>query len=116
MPRYLLLAYDDPADFAGATEAQLSALIGEYIAWTEQLAASGRLLASEKLQDGRVHRVTRRRGRLQVHDGPYAEAKEVLGGYWLIQAGDDAEARQLAADCPHAKYGTVELRVIEELP
>src|SRR5215510_184502 len=85
-------------------------------AWAEKMRQKGKLVAGEKLA-GRVRHVRMREGTPLSSDGPYAEAKDVIGGYWLIEARDDAEADEIARDCPHLWNPTnwVELRPIEPM-
>lgn len=115
MPRYMLLPFDEPAAFTDVSPAEMQRILERYIAWTEGLAAGGYLLASDKLVDGTGRRVTRRAGTLDVRDGPFAESREILGGYWLVRADDYAHAVRLAADCPHTDFGWLEVREVEEL-
>lgn len=118
MPTYLLLARDsgDWSEIAGdASPEEIQAIVGRYIAWTEKLASSGRLLHNAKLKDGEGRLLRGRGGALRVTDGPHAESKEVIGGFWLLQADDYDEAVRLAAECPHLDFGILELREVEEV-
>jgi hypothetical protein len=115
MPRFMLLAYDDPAAMGELSAEAMQAIVERYIAWTEELAQSGRLLASEKLADDGGRRVGRRAGQVVVRDGPFVESREVLGGYWLVRAADYAEAMDIAEGCPHVALGELEVRAVEEL-
>lgn len=115
MPRYLLLAYDNPADFAELSPEEMQSVIERYVAWTDGVRRSGKLLASDKLVDGQGRRLSRRNGELVVRDGPFVESKEVLGGYWLIEAADLDDAARIAAGCPHTDNGILEVRAIEEM-
>jgi hypothetical protein len=116
MPQYLLLLYDDPAAaeaWAALTPEEIRAGIAEYAAWADSLAERGHLRGGEKLRDGSGRVLRGERGQPEVTDGPYAEAKEVIGGYFLIEAADYDEAAALCADSPHLGHGTIELREIE---
>jgi hypothetical protein len=87
--------------------------MGEYGAFTEATKASGHYLGSNPLQP--VHTATSvrvRNGKMSATDGPYAETKEQLGGYYLIEAADLNDAIQVASRIPSAKIGTVEVRPI----
>ena len=90
----------------------MQATIHKYKAWSAKVAQAGHLRGGEKLADatGRVLR----RGQ-PVKDGPYAESKEVVGGYFILEAADYNEAARLASDCPHVEFGTVEIREIEKV-
>ena len=101
MPQYLLLLHSKPADDVALSPAEMMELIGRYKAWSAQMAQQGRLAGGEKLTDdgGRVLRL--QGGTPVATDGPYAEAQDVVGGYFLINADDDAQAVALASTCPH---------------
>jgi len=84
--------------------------------WGDRLRSEGRLKAGEKLtfDAGRAMRAAG--GRIMVTDGPYAESKELLGGFFVIAAADYDEACHLAESCPHFKYGgTIEVRQIDPM-
>jgi hypothetical protein len=84
--------------------------------WADRTRAQGRLKAGSKLTDdaGRILRA--QNGRVATTDGPFVESKEIVGGYFLISAGDYAEACRIAAECPHLKYGSyIEVRQVDEL-
>jgi hypothetical protein len=88
-------------------------IVERYIAWTDRLRQSGKLERSAKLKDGEG-RVLRGAGRqLEVRDGPYAETKEIVGGFWVIEAADYDEAARLCAECPHLEFGTLSIRALE---
>ncbi len=85
-----------------------------YRAWTDQMQALGRLIEMNKLYDA-TGRVVRGLGPEQiVTDGPFSEAKEVIGGYWIIEAADYDEAVRLGSDCPTVEFwGTLVIREVE---
>lgn len=112
MPRFLILARDRSESFADFSPADMQALIQRYVAWGERLAAGGHLEVSHKLKDGEG-RVLGPGG--TSTDGPFTEAKEVVGGFWLLTADDLDHAHRLVADCPHLDFGSLELRAIEDL-
>jgi hypothetical protein len=88
-----------------------------YMTWADGLRQKGKLAGGEKLANGGVRHIKLKDGKPVASDGPYAEAKDVIGGYWLIEARDDAEADAIARDCPHLWNPTnwVELRPIEPM-
>jgi hypothetical protein len=89
-----------------------------YMAWAEGLRQKGRLAGGEKLAAGGVRHIKSQSGQLVVSDGPYAEAKDVIGGYFIIEAKDAAEAEAIAKDCPHlalAPSNWLEIRPIEDM-
>lgn len=115
MPRFLLVARDDNGAFASLSPAEAQAVIQKYIAWSEGLAAAGHLRMGEKLRDGEGRVLARRGGRLQVTDGPFVETKEILGGFWIVEAPDYETVVRLAESSPHLAFGSIEVRAIEEL-
>lgn len=114
MAKFVLILREDPATFAAMSPAEMQAIIAEYGAWGEKMGQAGRLIGGQKLCDEGGRHVTARSGALVATDGPYAEVKEVIGGFFMIEATDYAEAESLAADCPHARFGVIELRQIDD--
>jgi hypothetical protein len=114
--RYLCLVYsvEDPAIVLSESEEQ--ALIEESLEYDDRLRKNGHYVASNALQppeNGAIVHV--RAGRISVTDGPFAETKEQVAGFILIEARDLNEAIQVAAKIPPARYGFVEVRPIREL-
>ncbi len=112
--RYLLLIATEPAppDPEGWQR-----MLGEYGAYTGWLQEQGLFLAADALQDvATATTVSTKGGTRVVTDGPYAETKELLGGYYVIDAPDLDTAIDAAARCPGAAVGKVEIRPIAELP
>lgn len=113
MGQFMLLLYDRPGDWLGLSSEQMQKVIAEYSAWAERMREAGKLVAAEKLRD-EGGRVLGRDGVVVAVD--YAEAKEVLGGFFLVEAADYEEAVQLARSCPHARYGArTEIREVQTL-
>jgi hypothetical protein len=114
MNQYLLLLHETPADYAGITPAEMQELVQRYSAWAQDLGRRGLLAGGHKLTDdgGRLLRIAS--GSPLVSDGPYAEAKDVVGGIFIINAESDGAAEALATTCPHL-YGRnwIELRRID---
>jgi hypothetical protein len=117
MAHYMLLLHQDPATNASMPPDAFKEIVQRYYAWSQKLHQQGRLVGGEKLAVGRARRVQLRDGKPLSSDGPYAEAKDVIGGYWVIEAKDDAEADTIARDCPHLWNATnwVELRPIDAM-
>lgn len=114
MAEYVLLLHEDPSGFAEISPDEIEKVIGEYMAWREGLAAQGRLAGGKKLRDEGGRWLTRENGDVRVLDGPYSEAKEVMGGFFIITAADYAEAVEVSRTCPHLVYGgRIELREVE---
>jgi hypothetical protein len=112
--KYLLLIYDREATWEAMDEAQSGALFQEYMAFTEQLRASGKLLAGEALQPVATATTVRvRDGRLTTTDGPFAETKEQFGGFYMVEAANLDEAIALAGRIPSARLGCVEVRPVQ---
>ncbi|HKY31404.1 MAG TPA: YciI family protein [Candidatus Polarisedimenticolia bacterium] len=115
MPRYLAILYDDPAQWASVAPEEMKRVIAKYEAWSEKTARAGRLLGGQKLTDAEGRIMRRKGGTLRVTDGPYSESKEVIGGYFAVQADSYDEALKILADCPHLDYeGTIEVRRFDE--
>ena len=115
--QYMLLIYGDEAVEAKWSPAEEQAVIGAFAAYTEALNSAGVRVSSNRLQPV-ANATTVRAGDngAQVHDGPFAETKEQLGGYYLIEAPDLDAALAWAKQCPAAKYGSVEVRPVFVFP
>jgi len=114
--KYLCLAYHDEQRLDALSKDELDVLIEETLAYNEELLTSGHLVAAEALQSVRTAVLLRvRDGRLSVTDGPFAETKEQLGGFFLISARDLNEAIQVASRMVQARVGCLEVRPIREL-
>ena len=116
MPKYLLMIVEDKSAYVDNDEAQYNEIMEAHMSFNQELAELGaKNLGGEALQPTSTAtflRGTRTAG-VTVVDNPGPHVKEVLGGYYLIEAADDAQARQLAELCP-APYGYIELRPIWE--
>ncbi len=112
--KYLCLAYEEQAKLDTLSRADWTALRAETLDYVAALEASGHLLATEPLKSASMAiTVQIRGGKQHVTDGPFAETKEQLGGYFLIEAVDMNEAVRIAAGWPSARFGTIEVRPIE---
>ena len=99
----------------GMAKSDSDAFMGEYFAFTEGIKKSGHFIGGEALQPVQTATTVRvRNGKLSATDGPFAETKEQLGGYYLITAKDLNDAIQVAAKIPSARLGSVEVRPIQE--
>ena len=113
--RYLCLIYDEEAKMGSMSQSEQEGFIGEYFAFTEGIKKSGHHLGGEALQPVASATTVRvRNGKISTTDGPFAETKEQLGGYYLIEAKDLNDAIQVAAKIPSARFGSVEVRPIME--
>jgi hypothetical protein len=113
--RYLCLIYDEEKKIATMSKGEQDAFMGEYFAFTEDIKKSGHYIGGEALQPvGTATTVRMRSGKMSTTDGPFAETKEQLGGFYLINAKDLNDALQIAAKIPSSKTGTIEVRPIQE--
>ena len=113
--RYLCLIYHEEKKFQGMTKSELDALMGEYFTFTREIRDSGHYVNGNDLQPVRSATTVRvRDGKASTTDGPFAETKEQLGGYYLIEARDLNEAIQVASRIPSARLGSIEVRPIQE--
>ncbi len=111
--KYLCLVYSDEDTLHSLPDSPEDS---ECLAYAEQVASSGRMLAAEALQPVATATTVRvRRGDVSITDGPFAETKEQLAGFYLIEARDLNEAIGVAAGIPAARVGSVEVRPIREL-
>ena len=114
--RYLCLIYGDESLRQHSTPEQQSSIHEQYMTYTQGIKASGHLLGGEALLDSdQARTVTTRNGTQSTTDGPYAETKEQLGGYYLVEARDLNEAIQLAARIPGAQFGSIEVRPVADM-
>ena len=113
--KYLCLAYEEEQKLNDLSQSEWDVLRNETLAYVEILRKSGHLVLTNALQSARTAATLRvRSGTLSVLDGPYAETKEQLGGFFLIEAQDLNEAVQVASRWPSARIGSIEVRPIEE--
>lgn len=116
MPNFMLLLHEAPMDYSQFSAEDIQNVVGEYVAWRHKVASEGKLVGGEKLKDEGGRQLVMSDGALRVTDGPYAEAKEVIGGYFTISAADYDEAVEIASGCPHLTYGgRIDLKQVEEV-
>lgn len=112
--KFLCLAWEDEAKLNALTDAEWDALRCETLAYVDKLLKNGRLVSTEPLQSAHTSATVRvRDGKRVVKDGPFAETKETVGGYFLIDVRDREEALEIAAGWPSARLGIIELRPLE---
>jgi len=112
--QYLLLIYDNEKIWDGMPKAESEKLFGEYMSFTADIKKSGHFVGGDALQP--VHTATSvriRDGKLTTTDGPFAETREQLGGYYLVNAENLDEAIKIAAKIPSARFGTIEIRPVQ---
>jgi hypothetical protein len=114
--QYLCLIYEDEKEWQRMPKSETEKIINEFSSYTESLRKSGNYVGGNALQPTHTATTVRvRKGRVATTDGPFAETKEQLGGYYLLQARDLNEAIQLASRIPGARFGAVEVRPVAEM-
>lgn len=114
--RYVLLIYGRESDWAAMSEEERGQVYQEYMAFTDSIRKSGHHLAGDPLDATPTATTVRvRNGKTVTTDGPFAETREQLGGYYVIRAKDLDEARAIAARVPSARTGSIEVRPIIEM-
>jgi hypothetical protein len=115
--KYMLLIYSDEKAWAAMSDGERQSMFGEYMQYSAATKASGNYNAGAPLQPTSTATSVRvRNGKRTVTDGPFAETREQLGGYYLVEAKDLDEAIALAARIPGARDGTIEVRPVLEMP
>lgn len=113
--KYICLAYEEESKLNALSRSDWDLLRAETLAYVEKLRKNGHLLATEPLQSATTATTVRvRGGKVSITDGPFAETKETLGGFFIIEARDLNEAIQVAAQWPSAQIGSIEIRPIEK--
>src|SRR6476619_4183164 len=111
--KYLCLIYDEGKKMDTLSKTEADAFMGEYFAFTDGIKKSGQYVGGEALQPVQTATTVRvRNGKMSTTDGPFAETKEQLGGFYLITANDLNEALQVASKIPSARIGSVEVRPV----
>ncbi len=111
MPQYVLFLHENATGLDGLPPDEVGRVIQRYIDWMHRLQRDGRYVGGEKLRPARS-RVRRVEEKL-VTDGPYVEAKEIVGGYFVITAESHEDAVKQTHDSPHYDYGWIEVREVE---
>ncbi|MGD0144581.1 MAG: YciI family protein [Rhizomicrobium sp.] len=111
MPDFMLFLHQDLGTGPIASPEEMMAVVKEYIAWSDRMRAEGRYRSAERLSNDAGKVLRPKDGRIAVTDGPYAETKEIIGGYYVIGAKDYDEACRISETHPHLKYGgRIEIR------
>jgi hypothetical protein len=115
--RYMLLIYDEEKSWQKMPDGERQQMMGEYMQLSKDLRGSGHYVSAAPLKATSAATSVRvRDGKRVVTDGPFAETREQLGGYYLVEAKDLDEAIAIAARIPSARFGTIEVRPVQELP
>jgi hypothetical protein len=111
--QYLLLIYANEAETAAMREADIATMIAEYGQFTQSIIQSGNFKAGDRLRPVSTATTVRvRNGKTVTTDGPFAETREQLGGYYLVEAANLDAATAIAARIPGAKHGSIEVRPV----
>ena len=114
MAKFLVLARGTGQAYATRSPQEMQQVVQKYMAWTAGHREAGRMIHAERLrEDGRVVRGSA--GKMTVTDGPFAESKEVIGGFWLLEAGSYDEVQAFLKGHPHLEAGTLEVRQIWDM-
>jgi hypothetical protein len=112
MAKFMLLLYDNPTDWTKVSPEEMQKAIEKYMAWSKKPFT----VASQRLGDDAGKVIRTGGGKPRATDGPYSETKEMLGGYYTIEAANYDEAVARALDHPHLEYGgTIEVRKLFEM-
>ena len=114
MPKYMLLLHSNPTNWNSVSPEEIQKTIQKYVAWGTRLREKGVLVSSHKLVDDAGKVIRSHNGKPRVTDGPYSETKEVLGGYYLIEAPNyDAAVRECDDSPQFGHGGTIEVRQVD---
>jgi hypothetical protein len=114
--RYLCLIHLNEKEMDAMPAAEMSALNARHLGFNEGLRASGHYIEAEALEPASATACVRvRNGKMSITDGPFAETKELVAGFYLIEARDLSEATEIAAKIPSAPLATLEVRAIRQL-
>ncbi|SRR5258706_1895901 len=116
MSNFLLILHENPSEFTNHTPEEFQGMFTDYMAWSQKIKAEGIYVGGNKLKDEGGKSMVKNGSGLRVTDGPFIEAKEVIGGYYLIDAADYDTAVKISEGCPHLKYGgRIEVREIQQM-
>ena len=115
MAQFMMLLHNEPPTEGAFSPEDIQAVGQKYQEWSEKMGAAGKLAGGNKLAND-AGKVLQGTDKVSVVDGPFAETKEVIGGYFILEAEDYAEAAELSKSCPHLAFGgKIELRQIESM-
>lgn len=113
MSKFVMILHDAGGFPADISPEQIQAIIERYVAWRTKIQQNGRSMEGHKLTDGQGRVMRNAGGTTKVTDGPYAEAREVIGGLFILEANSYEEVVELSRDCPHLDFGTIEIREVQ---
>jgi hypothetical protein len=115
MPEYVLLLHSDSDVFKNLGPEEIQKIIQRYGQWRASLAEKGHAASGKKLRDGTGRVMKSGAGKPVITDGPYTEAREIIGGFFAFNADSYEQAVELAANCPHLEFGSIEIREVERI-
>jgi hypothetical protein len=110
MAKFMLILHQTPGVWRNISPEEMQRKVHRYQAWIHKIRSSDRYVASEKLGEEGGKLLALQKGRLNIVDGPYSEAKEVVGGFFVFRAASYEEAIQLTRECPFLEDGRIEIR------
>lgn len=117
MPTYILLLHDNPSSFAKASPEEMQKVVEKYMAWGARMRQAGVLRDGKKLVDDNGKVLRKNGSQIRLTDGPYSETKEILGGFYMVEAASYDQVAEIVQDSPHFEYGgTIEVREIQQMP
>ena len=116
MPKYMLILRGDvTADYSKFTPEDFGKILAEYAAWGDRMTSEGRLHGSDKLTDQGGKVIWPKGDGHEVKDGPYVESKEVVGGFYIVEADDYDHAVRLCEGHPNFRFGSIEIREVDPM-
>ena len=116
MPQYILLLHDNPATFAKLSPEEMQKVVEKYMAWGARMRQAGVLRDGTKLVDDNGKVLRKNGAQIRLTDGPYSETKEILGGFYMVEADSYDHVAKIVQDSPHFEYGgSIEIREIEQM-
>ena len=113
MPKFVLLLRDAGRFDPNMSPDEMQAIVQRYVAWRARVQKNGSSIMGHKLHDKQGRVLNGAGGAMKITDGPYAEAREVMGGLFVIEAKSYDEVVELAKDCPHLDFGSIEIREVQ---
>ncbi|HEY2663272.1 MAG TPA: YciI family protein [Candidatus Binataceae bacterium] len=115
--QYMLLIYESEAQALRRSQSEQGKLVQSFMTFTQNLVSSGKMRGGDRLERSTTATTVRvHNGKTTAIDGPFAETKEQLGGYYIVEAGDLDEAIAIAARIPSAELGSIEVRPVMQIP
>lgn len=113
MPKFVLFLRDGGKFDPNMSPDEMQAIVQRYVAWRARIQKNGASIMGHKLHDKQGRVLNGTGGALKITDGPYAEAREVMGGLFVIEAPSYDDVVELSKDCPHLEFGSIEVREVQ---